>query len=185
MAYKPLAAKLRQLHTKEIDGVNPRLIANFAAAWNAFESSWLRNREVHAVQALQPLSKAILSLEGLLHSLDKERLLPWPRVQHQKTITLKCLEGFMHALAHVASSVLPSLSRELDHDPRLLLLMDHVLSLRGERSVTTCLEGASATPRVMFPDHQVHATNGGDRNSPTGAFTVGVNANSSSGSYDP
>merc|ERR1719401_3101023 len=108
------------MRSKEIDDVPTRLIANFARAWTAFESAWLRNREVHAVQALQPLAKAILSLEPLLLSVQKERLLPWPRVKHQKVITLKCLEGFIQSLADLSATVLPSLSRELNHDPRLL-----------------------------------------------------------------
>merc|ERR1712216_476542 len=92
--------------------------------------------------------------EPLLLSAEKEKLLPWPRVQSQKQVTLKCLEGFMSSFRDLASSVLPSLSRELDHDPRLLLLMDHVLSLRGDTSVKSCLDGLSAAPDVSFPDHQ-------------------------------
>jgi len=126
----------------------------FARAWTAWESAWLRNREVHAVEALQPLAKAILSLEPLLLSIDKERLLPWPRVKHQKVVTLKCLEGFVHSFSDLSAAVLPSLRRELDPDPRLLLLMDHVLSLRGDNSMKSCLDGLSAAPEVSFPDHQ-------------------------------
>merc|ERR1711920_618463 len=144
----------RQLHAKEIDELPERLVLNFTRAWTAWESAWLRNREVHAVDALQPLAKAILSLEPLLLSAEKERLLPWPRVQHQKAVTLKCLEGFVHSLSELAGSVLPSLARELDHDPRLLLLMDHVLSLRGDTKVISCLDGISSAPEVSFPDHQ-------------------------------
>uniref|UniRef100_A0A7S0AA51 Uncharacterized protein n=1 Tax=Pyrodinium bahamense TaxID=73915 RepID=A0A7S0AA51_9DINO len=153
MAYKPLVMKLRQLNSREIDELPGRLVTAFCRAWTAFEGAWLRNREVHAVEALQPLAKAILSLEPLLISADKERLLPWPRVQHQKAVTLKCLQGFVDALAILAGSVLPSLQRELDHDPRLLLLMDHVLSLRGSQAVTSCLDGLSSAPEVSFPDH--------------------------------
>jgi len=156
VTYKPLTMKIRQLNSKEIDELPLRPVATFARAWVAFETAWLRNKEVHAVQALQPLAKAIISLEPLLLSLDKERLLPWPRVQHQKVVTLKCLEGFMQSLSDLASSVMPSLSRELDHDSRLLLLMDHVLSLRGEKSVNSSLDGVSATPNVNFPNHQGH-----------------------------
>mmetsp|Transcript_109266 Transcript_109266/g.244068 ORF Transcript_109266/g.244068 Transcript_109266/m.244068 type:complete len:430 (-) Transcript_109266:103-1392(-) len=155
MAYKPLLAKIRQFQSKEIDELPQRLVLNFTRAWTAWEAAWLRNREVHAVEALQPLAKAIISLEPLLLSAEKERLLPWPRVQHQKQVTLKCLEGFMTAFRELCSSVLPSLSRELDHDPRLLLLMDHVLSLRGEcPRGGSCLDGLSAAPEVAFPDHQ-------------------------------
>merc|ERR1712151_661276 len=113
MAYKPLVAKIRMLHSREIDELPQRMVSNFARAWTAFESSWLRNCEIHAVEALQPLAKAILALEPLLNSAEKERLLPWPRVQHQKVVTHKCLEGFVHALSELASSVLPSLQREL------------------------------------------------------------------------
>lgn len=156
-AYKPTVACCRRLLSKEIDNLPPRVVLNFTRAWTAWESAWLRNREVHAVEALQPLAKAILSLEPLLLSHDKERLLPWPRVQHQKVVTLKCLEGFMHSLAELASCVLPSLKRELVHDTRLLLLMDHVLSLGGDSSVNTCLAGLSTTPEVVFPDHQARA----------------------------
>lgn len=155
-AYKPLIAKIRQLMSKEIEDIPPGLVANFGRAWMSFESSWLRNREAHAVDALQPLAKAILALEPLLLSVNKERLLPWPRVQHQKVVTLKCLEGFVHCLGDLCGSVLPSLRRELDHDPRLLLLMDHVLKLQGPgANAYNCLEGVSATPEVSFPDQKV------------------------------
>merc|ERR1719440_696979 len=116
-AYKPMVAVCRRLLTKEIDTLPPRIVLNFTRAWTAWESAWLRNREVHAVEALQPLAKAILSLEPLLLSHEKEKLLPWPRVQHQKAVTLMCLEGFVHALSDLAASMLPSLQRELDHDP--------------------------------------------------------------------
>jgi len=153
-AYKPAVGCCRRLLTKEIDTLPPRIVLNFTRAWTAWESAWLRNREVHAVEALQPLAKAILSLEPLLLSHEKEKLLPWPRVQHQKAVTLKCLEGFVHSLAELASCVLPSLQRELAHDTRLLLLMDHVLSLSGDTTVNSCLAGLSSTPDVSFPDHQ-------------------------------
>merc|ERR1712232_530649 len=153
-AYKPVSRKIRMLHSKEISSLPHRMLVNFGQAWCGWESAWLRNREVHAVEALQPLAKAILSLEPLLLSHDKERLLPWPRVQHQKVITLKCLEGFIQSLAELAACVLPSLQRELVHDTRLLLLMDHVLSLKGDGSVKSCIDGLSSTPDVAFPDHQ-------------------------------
>jgi len=153
-AYKPTVAAVRRLLAKEVEDFPPRVVVNFTRAWTAWESAWLRNREVHAVEALQPLAKAILSLEPLLLSHEKERLLPWPRVQHQKAVTLKCLEGFVHSLSNLAASVLPSLQRELDHDPRLLLLMDHVLSLSQDVSINSCLSGLSSTPDVAFPDHQ-------------------------------
>jgi len=156
-AYKPAIACCRRLLSKEIDTLPPRIVLNFTRAWTAWESAWLRNREVHAVEALQPLAKAILSLEPLLLSHQKERLLPFPRVQHQKVVTLKCLEGFVHSLAELAACVLPSLQRELAHDTRLLLLMDHVLSLNGDSSVNSCISGLSSTPEVAFPDHQSRA----------------------------
>eukprot|EP00933_Yihiella_yeosuensis_P019231 TRINITY_DN1558_c3_g3_i1.p1 TRINITY_DN1558_c3_g3~~TRINITY_DN1558_c3_g3_i1.p1 ORF type:complete len:434 (+),score=97.28 TRINITY_DN1558_c3_g3_i1:102-1403(+) len=154
MTYKPLVQKVRQLHAREISDLPAAMLQRFAQAWLAWESVWLRNREVHAVEALQPLAKAILSLEPLLNSAEKERLLPWPRVQHQKAITLKCLEGFMHEFGQLSAVVLPSMQREMNHDPRLLLLMDHVLSLRGEKPAGTVLDGLSAAPEVGFPDLQ-------------------------------
>ncbi|OLQ02108.1 hypothetical protein AK812_SmicGene15046 [Symbiodinium microadriaticum] len=159
ISYKALVAKIRQKASKEIDRLPDAMIRKFASAWHAWESAWLRNREVHAVEALQPSVKAILALEPLIISAEKERLLPWPRVQHQKAITLKCLEGFVHAFGELAASVLPSNKREKDHDARLLLLMDHVLSLRGEKLKTQpyLLEKLSSAPNVVFPDHQVTA----------------------------
>ncbi|CAE7295055.1 unnamed protein product [Symbiodinium natans] len=165
ISYKALVAKIRQKASKEIDRLPDALLRKFASAWHAWESAWLRNREVHAVEALQPSVKAILALEPLIVSAEKERLLPWPRVQHQKAITLKCLEGFVHAFGELAASVLPSNKREKDHDARLLLLMDHVLSLRGEKmekspqspSQPYLLETLSKAPNVLFPDHQVSA----------------------------
>lgn len=159
-AYKPVVAKIRQLLAREIDDLPPRLVTSFTQAWTTWESAWLRNREVHAVEALQPLAKAVLSLEPLLFSLEKEKLLPWPRVQHQKVVTLKCLEGFIHSFADLAGCVLPSLQRELDHDPRLLLLMDHVLKQRTDgENLSHCLSGLSATPEVAFPDVRRPASN--------------------------
>ncbi|CAE7638869.1 unnamed protein product [Symbiodinium necroappetens] len=159
ISYKALVAKIRQKASKEIDRLPDAMIRKFASAWHAWESAWLRNREVHAVEALQPSVKAILALEPLIISAEKERLLPWPRVQHQKAITLKCLEGFVHAFGELAASVLPSNKREKDHDARLLLLTDHVLSLRGEKLKTQpyLLEKLSSAPNVVFPDHQVTA----------------------------
>ena len=62
--------------------------------------------------------------------------------------------------------MLPSNKREKDHDARLLLLMDHVLSLRGpggEKLKTNSparpylLEKLSSAPNVLFPDHQVRS----------------------------
>mmetsp|Transcript_50556 Transcript_50556/g.133484 ORF Transcript_50556/g.133484 Transcript_50556/m.133484 type:complete len:425 (-) Transcript_50556:82-1356(-) len=155
VAYKPLVAKIRMVQAKELADLPLKPVVDFTRAWTAWETAWLRSREHHAVTALQPLAKAILSLEPLLLSAEKERLLPWPRVQHQKVITLKCLQGFIHSLSELSANVLPSLHRELDHDSRLLLLMDHVLSLRGDKSVDSCLEGLSAAPDVSFPEHQV------------------------------
>jgi len=155
--YKPLVGKIQQvISQKKKDDLPLRMVLNFTRAWTSWEAAWLNNREVHAVEALQPLAKAILSLEPLLLSVEKEKLLPWPRVQHQKVVTLKCLEGFVHAFSELASNTLPSLQRELDHDPRLLLLMDHILCLRGDKSVTSCLAGVSTTPEVSFPDHNSH-----------------------------
>ncbi|CAE8638454.1 unnamed protein product, partial [Polarella glacialis] len=168
MAYKPLVIKIRKLNSKEVSDLPQGLMLHFAKAWWSWETTWLRNREVHAVEALQPLAKAILSLEPLLNSAHKEKLLPWPRVQHQKAVTLKCLEGFVASFGELAASVLPSMSRELDHDPRLLLLMDHVLCLRGEKPTTSVLDGLSAAPEVAFPDHQ---PNGPSANAPSDSQT--------------
>lgn len=154
MAYKPVTAKIRLVQSRELAEIPLKLVQSFARAWTAWESAWLRNREVHAVDALQPLAKAILALVPLINSSEKERLLPWPRVQHQKVVTMKCLEGFIECLSELSASILPSLKRELDHDPRLLLLMDHVLSLRGDKPVARCLDGISAAPEVVFPDYK-------------------------------
>jgi len=153
-AYKPLVWKIRQLLSNDIDELPAHLVAELVSAWKTWECAWLRNREVHAVEALQPLAKAILALEPLLLSHHKEQLLPWPRVQHQKVVTLRCLEGFMHALGDLAAHVLPSPQREQDRDPRLLMLMDHVLSLRGDEQVESCISGLSKTPGVFFPGQQ-------------------------------
>merc|ERR1712096_545577 len=70
--YKPLVNKIRQLHSKEIDCLPQNLLARFGKAWHFWEGAWLRNREAHAVEALQPLVGAILSLEPLLLSVEKE-----------------------------------------------------------------------------------------------------------------
>jgi len=154
VTYKPLVAKIRQMQAREVSELPDALLRKFAKAWFAWESAWLRNREVHAVEALQPLAKAILSLEPLLNSAKKERLLPWPRVQHQKAVTLKCLEGFVSSFGELAACVLPSMKREMHHDPRLLLLMDHVLSLQGQKPAESVLDGLSAAPDVTFPEHK-------------------------------
>lgn len=151
MAYKPCVAKIRSAKAKEIDEVPLRTALNFARAWTAFESAWLRNRENHAIEALQPLAKAILSLEPLLASAKKEQLLPHPRCQHQKVVTLRCLEGFVQTFAELSSQLLPTSAREPDHDAKLLLLAEHTLALRGSAPAATCLEGVSQTPEVAFP----------------------------------
>eukprot|EP00441_Pelagodinium_beii_P026160 CAMPEP_0197658218 /NCGR_PEP_ID=MMETSP1338-20131121/45107_1 /TAXON_ID=43686 ORGANISM="Pelagodinium beii, Strain RCC1491" /NCGR_SAMPLE_ID=MMETSP1338 /ASSEMBLY_ACC=CAM_ASM_000754 /LENGTH=432 /DNA_ID=CAMNT_0043234767 /DNA_START=54 /DNA_END=1352 /DNA_ORIENTATION=+ len=167
VAYKPLVAKVRQLQAREVSELPDAMLRKFAKAWYAWESAWLRNREVHAVEALQPLAKAILSLEPLLNSAEKEKLLPWPRVQHQKAVTLKCLEGFISSFAELAACVLPSMKREMDHDPRLLLLMDHILSLQGQKPVKSVLDGLSAAPDVTFPEHQQPGPQSGGNQSQT------------------
>eukprot|EP00746_Dinoflagellata_sp_MGD_P009879 gnl/MRDRNA2_/MRDRNA2_120218_c0_seq1.p1 gnl/MRDRNA2_/MRDRNA2_120218_c0~~gnl/MRDRNA2_/MRDRNA2_120218_c0_seq1.p1 ORF type:complete len:432 (+),score=61.32 gnl/MRDRNA2_/MRDRNA2_120218_c0_seq1:120-1298(+) len=174
-AYKLLVAKIRRLLAREIDMLPPQMLQTFAEAWHVWESAWLENREVHACEAMQPLCKAILSLEPLLLSHEKERLLPWPRVQHQKAVTLKCLEGFVHSLSEFSAHVLPSLSREMNHDTRLLVLMEHVLAHKpASTSMESCLAGLSSTPNVTFPDDgssahsQGHAINQSTVSSNTG-----------------
>lgn len=157
-AYKPLVWRIRQLLSNDIDELPAHLVAELVSAWKSWECAWLRNREVHAVEALQPLAKAILALEPMLLSHHKEQLLPWPRVQHQKVVTLRCLEGFMHALGDLAANVLPSPQRELDRDPRLMMLMDHVLSLHGAEQVESCISGLSKTPGVFFPAQQLNGS---------------------------
>jgi len=179
-AYKPLVAKIRRLFAREIDMLPPNMLQTFAEAWHVWESAWLENREVHATEALQPLCKAILSLEPLLLSHEKERLLPWPRVQHQKAVTLKCLEGFVHSLSDFSAHVLPSLSREMNHDTRLLVLMEHVLAHKNTTTMESCLAGLSSTPNVTFPD------DGGSGNAPghvMGQSTVGSNTGTSLHAY--
>merc|ERR1719473_1715485 len=128
LAYKALVSSwVRKIMAKETEAIPERLLQGFTEAWMTWEAVWLQNREYHATEALQPLANAIIALEPLLLSKEKERLLPWPRVRHQRTVTLRCLEGFMRALGDLAAPVLSSLHREQDHDARLLMLMDHVV----------------------------------------------------------
>jgi hypothetical protein len=178
--YKPLVAKIRRLLAREIDMLPPQMLQNFAEAWHVWESSWLENREVHATQALQPLCKAILSLEPLLLSHEKERLLPWPRVQHQKAVTLKCLEGFVHSLSEFSAHILPSLSREMNHDTRLLVLMEHVLAHKNNSAMESCLAGLSSTPNVTFPDD---GSSGHSQGHGMGQSTVGSQTGTSLHAY--
>lgn len=179
-AYKPLVAKIRRLLAREIDMLPSQMLQTFAEAWHVWESAWLENREVHACEALQPLCKAILALEPLLLSHEKERLLPWPRVQHQKAVTLKCLEGFVHSLSDFSAHVLPSLSREMNHDTRLLVLMEHVLAHKpNSTSMDSCLAGLSSTPNVTFPDDGSGQTQGHAINQ----STVGSNTGTSLHAY--
>jgi len=158
VAYKGLVSSwIRKIMAKETEAIPERLLQGFAQAWMTYEGVWLQNREYHATEALQPLANAILALEPLLLSKEKERLLPWPRVRHQRTVTLRCLEGFMRALGDLAAPVLSSLHRESDHDARLLMLMDHVvLSSRKkedeQQGDVWFLAGISDTPDVAFPD---------------------------------
>jgi len=178
-AYKGLVSKIRRLLSREIDMLPPQMLQSFAESWHVWESAWLENREVHAVEALQPLCKAILSLEPLLLSHEKEQLLAWPRVQHQKAVTLKCLEGFMHSLSEFSAHVLPSLSREMNHDTRLLVLMEHVLAHKKTTSMESCLAGLSSTPNVTFPDDGSSAPQG----HVMGQSTVGSNTGTSLHAY--
>lgn len=179
-AYKPLVAKIRRLLAREIDMLPPQMLQNFAEAWHVWECAWLENREVHACEALQPLCKAILSLEPLLLSHEKERLLAWPRVQHQKAVTLKCLEGFVHSLSDFSAHILPSLSREMNHDTRLLVLMEHVLAHKNNSSMESCLAGLSSTPNVTFPDD---LSSGQSQGHAIGQSTVGSSTGTSLHAY--
>ena len=103
ISYKALVAKIRQKASKEIDRLPDAMLRKFASAWHAWElldlrcaavmyaaysvcgvlapryarSAWLRNREVHAVEALQPSVKAILALEPLIISAAKETRRGW------------------------------------------------------------------------------------------------------------
>jgi hypothetical protein len=152
-AYKPVHEKLRELASKELEFIPARLLMNFCKAYFQFEDVYLLHKEIHAVEALQPLAICILSLEPLAESREKEGRLAWPRVQHQRTVTLRALEGYCKALGDLSAYVLSSLQRELSPDPRLLMLLEYVHAQSQEPDgATYFLSGISATPEVAFPD---------------------------------
>merc|ERR1719473_311664 len=195
LAYKALVSSwVRKIMAKETEAIPERLLQSFAQAWMSWEAVWLQNREYHATEALQPLANAILALEPLLLSKEKERLLPWPRVRSQRTATLRCLEGFMRALGDLCAPVLSSLNRENDHDARLLMLMDHVvLSSRkkeepkeggqeAKEQQVWFLAGISDTPDVAFPD--TSAPNAGVGGAGGGGITLSAYAFLSIGSLN-
>jgi hypothetical protein len=152
-AYKPVHEKLRELASKELEIIPARLLVNFCKAYAQFEDVYLVHKEIHAVEALQPLAVCILSLDPLVESREKEGRLAWPRVQHQRTVTLRALEGYCKALGDLSAYVLSSLQRELSPDPRLLMLLEYVHAQSQEPNAQTYfLSGISATPEVAYPD---------------------------------
>eukprot|EP00397_Hematodinium_sp_SG-2012_P044975 GEMP01050369.1.p1 GENE.GEMP01050369.1~~GEMP01050369.1.p1 ORF type:complete len:340 (+),score=63.70 GEMP01050369.1:19-1038(+) len=149
MAYKPVATAARILD-KEIPA---RLLLDFCMLWFTWEAAWLRNREVHAVQALQPLCNAILSLEPLVMSKKKEKLLPHPHAIHQKVISYRCLEGFLSSFSVLCAVLLSSLQCVMDHDTRLLVLADYFVRKNQPENedLGKFVHGAATTPGVLFP----------------------------------
>jgi len=148
MAFKPVEKAVRQ--QKEI---SVKMLLDFCLAWFSWESAWLRNREVHAVQSLQRLCSTILSLEPLVVSKKKEKLLPHPQVIHQRVISYRCLDGFLNSFAELCSVLLSSLKREMDHDARLLILLDYLVRKREPDSTYgELLLGCAGTPGVLFSD---------------------------------
>jgi len=148
MQFKPISKEL-QKHGE----VPARVLTDFCVAWFNWEVAWLRNREVHAVQALQPLCNAIISLEPLVMSKKKEKLLPHPQVISQKTISYRCLEGFLHSFSELCAVLLSSLRREMDHDSRLLVLIDYLVRKKeSDDESGKLLVGCASTPGILFPD---------------------------------
>lgn len=151
MAYKPVLPKLRQLISKEITALPEGVLRKLVIGWLNWEELWLRDREEHAVEALQPLAKAILSLTPFLESRKKEQLHPYPRVQAQRQISYRCLIGFIQSLGGLSAQCLSSLKRELSPDPRLFLLMDYILT-QAEKNPEgwSCVRGMAETPDIYF-----------------------------------
>merc|ERR1719269_482193 len=146
-AYKPVYERLREIASKELDKLPERPLRTFCTAYADFEDLWLTHKEIHATEALQPLACAILALGPLVESREKEKLLPMPRLQHQRVVTLRALEGFSKALGDLSAYVLSSLQRELSPDPRLLVLLEYVVAQSQEPNAATYfLSGISATP---------------------------------------
>lgn len=179
LAYKPLFEEYRKLCTREVAELSDRLLRRFAAEYAKFEDLWLTHKEIHAVEALQPLANAILTLEPLMTSMEKEKLLPWPRVQHQKVVTLRGLEGYSKALIDLSSYVLSSLNRELSHDPRLLMLLEYICTQSGDPEAKDFfLFGLSGTPEVAFPESTAGAAAslGGSAGTKQGGSGIGLEA---------
>merc|ERR1712187_241738 len=84
----------------------------------------------------------------------------------------------VHSFSDLTGTVLPSLRRELDPDPRLFLLMDHVLMLRGDRSLDSCLQGLASTPDVNFPNYHGGAPQKDSTTSAVEAQTAGARGQS-------
>ncbi|CAD7961439.1 unnamed protein product [Amoebophrya sp. A25] len=154
LAWKPLLPKLRMLIAKEAQEIPEHLIRTFISTWFTWEGIWLNDKEDHAVEALQPLAKTILSLSPFLESRKKERLHPYPRVLAQRQISYRALIGFIQSLSALSTQCLSSLSREPAPDPRLFLLMDYLLQKSGQAAAdgTFCVEGMSETPDIYFVD---------------------------------
>eukprot|EP00392_Amoebophrya_sp_AT5.2_P016114 g16357.t1 len=153
-AWKPLLPRIRMFIAKEAADMPADLIYNLIDAWFCWESLWLQDREDHAVEALQPLAKAILSLSPFLESRRKEKLHPHPRVLAQREISYRCLIGFIQSLSVLSTQCLSSLAREAAPDPRLFLLLDYILTKSGKKGPEGqfCVEGMAETPNVMFSD---------------------------------
>lgn len=133
--------------------IHAKSLRDFCMAWFNWEARWLINRESHAVQALQPLCNAILSLEPLVMSKKKEKVLPHPHAMHQKVISYRCLEGFLHSFSELCAVLLSSLEREMDHDTKLLVLIDHLLPAQESDEgpqLGELIRGCAGTPGVRF-----------------------------------
>ncbi|CAD7961350.1 unnamed protein product [Amoebophrya sp. A120] len=155
LAWKPLLPKIRMFIAKETTSIPGDLARNFIDAWFTWENIWLTEREDHAVEALQPLAKAILSLGPFLESRRKEKLHPHPRVLAQREISYRSLIGFLQSLSVLSTQCLSSLSREPAPDPRLFLLMDYLLAKSNHPPPegTFCVQGMAETPDIHFVDN--------------------------------
>jgi len=127
--YKALHPHLRNLLSKQRAALPRAAVEAFYNAWKEFEQKFLEEKETHAVEALMPLADCLLQLEPLLVSKKKEAILPWPRVQHQRISTLRCLEGFCKTVEVLVVYILGTSKgkQPTDQDPKLIVMTEAIV----------------------------------------------------------
>lgn len=124
-AYEPVLKQARANLLKP--QLNHDDVHRLVNRWFLWEDAWLTEMENHSVEALQPLCRAILSLEPLIKSKKRASMMPYPARISENLKTVKCVQGFLNMVGGLSAATLSSVEREHNPDATLLVLMDHLL----------------------------------------------------------